>query len=216
MKHFFIATLIIFTISQVAFAQTKDKTNKLQNSQDIEEIFKREHQLMQKMLNEFFDDQFFDRRGFNSDPFEDMKKMREKMRNLFNENNNSFDNLFDSWYGDKFGGSMGEIKSHEDKNSVYYELDIDNINKESLNIKVENNIVKISGKTEILTQKEDGKTKSKSIQSGQFQRSYPVPDNVDASKVIIESKDNKVILKFPKTKESIKKEENYYQGGQPI
>jgi HSP20 family molecular chaperone IbpA len=65
-------------------------------------------------------------------------------------------------------------------------------------VKVEDGQVTISGETSEKSETENGTTGM----SSSFERSFPVPENVDAKKFQIEPSDRKVIVKFPKVANS--------------
>lgn len=145
---------------------------------------------MDPLFDQFFNDDFF---GRSRDPFEDMRRMREKMMRQFEPKEGS--GLFDSWFQKKFGGGdAGNIKQREDDHFVYYDISIEGLKHEEVNVKVENGQLSISGQVEKKTQEGDSGT----FLSSSFHRSFPVPPSVDTNKVQMEQKDGKIIVKFPK------------------
>jgi HSP20 family molecular chaperone IbpA len=90
------------------------------------------------------------------------------------------------------GGDTGDFKTHEDADFVYFEYEMEKISKDSLNVRVENNMVIIEGNE---TKEAFGATVSSS-----FHRAFPAPDNVDVDKVQMDYLNNKLIVKFPKLK----------------
>ena len=175
-------TIVIFLLglTQNIFAQK----NTHNFEEEIKKMLQEHRQQMHQMFNNFFSDDFF---GPNHDPFTEMEKMRERLKG-------NFAPQFDNWYQQRFGGELGEIKQREDDKFIYYDIQLDNINKDALNIKVENDEVKISG--QIISETTTPDQKNKVVSS--FSRSFPVPTNADGAKVEIESKDNIITLKFPK------------------
>lgn len=129
---------------------------------------------MDSLFDPFYDDDFFGRSG---DPF---------------ENSGS---IFDSWYRKKFGGGdAGEVKKREDKNFIYYDIAIKDLDKEKLKVKVEDGQISISGQTE----KKSEENGSGSFYSSSFHRSFPAPPEVDADKFQMEQLKDTLTLKFPK------------------
>jgi HSP20 family molecular chaperone IbpA len=142
-----------------------------------------------QLLDHFFNDDFF---GKSQDPFDQMRKMREKMMKQFNPPEVG-SGPFDSWYQKKFGGGdVAEISQREDDKFVYYDISVKGLNKEDLKVKVANGQINISGKTE---KKNEG---TGTFMSSMFQRSFPVPPNVDPNKVQMENEKDKLTVKFPK------------------
>lgn len=146
---------------------------------------------MDSLFDQFYDDDFF---GRTHDPFEQMRKMRKRMMKDFDEIDNG-GGMFDSWYRKRFGGGdAGEVTKREDKDFIYYDIAIKDLNKEKLNVKVENGQITISGQVE----KKSEENGNGSYFSSSFHRSFPAPPDVDADKVQMESSKDKLILKFPK------------------
>lgn len=88
------------------------------------------------------------------------------------------------------GGDTGDFKTHEDDHFVYYEYEMENVSKDSLNVRVENQMVVIEGSA---TKQAFG-----AMISTSFHRAFPAPDNVDVDKVEMDYVDKKLVIKFPK------------------
>jgi len=150
---------------------------------------------MKSIFDQFYNDDFFDR---SHDPFEEMRKMRERMMKDFEDPQEGL-GFFDSWYQGKFGGgSAGEVKKREDEKSVYFDVTIKDVDPKKINIKVENGQIQISGTVEKKVEKKSENGDEASYSSSSFHRSFPVPPQVDASKVQIDQQGDKLVLKFPK------------------
>lgn len=145
---------------------------------------------MNPLFDRFFDEDFF---GRSNDPFDDMRRMRESMLKQFNHEEGG--GLFDTWYKKRFGGgSAGDVARREDANFIYYDISVQGLKNDKVNIKVENGNIFISGQVE--QKNEDGD--SSSYMSSSFHRSFPVPSNVDANQVKIEQGKGTLVVKFPK------------------
>lgn len=146
-----------------------------------------------RLLDTFFNDDFFDR---SHDPFEEMRKMRKQMSKQFGEETGG-GGLFDSWYKRKFGGgNAGEIQKREDDKFVYYDVAIDGLDKNKLNVKVVDGQITISGRQE--KKSEEGNTGT--YFSSSFHRSFPLPLGVDGNDVQMEQNKGKLVVKFAKVK----------------
>ncbi len=145
-----------------------------------------------------FDQDFF---GESSSPFKQMEKMRENMQRLFEDNfNDSFDNkYFDNWFDGRFGGSVSDIGESEDDEYIYYRIELEGIDKNNFKIDVTDGQLNISGVIDKLSEDSSNGSFSKSRLRKSFNRSFPVPSGVDADKVEFETKENELIVKFPKT-----------------
>jgi len=149
-------------------------------------------------FDSIFDDDFFGR----SDPFAEMKKMREQMEKRmqqFEAKPHAMSNPFDSWFSDKFGGgTINDISKREDNGYVYYDITVDDVKSTSIHTKIENGYITITG-----TQEKDSKAPEKqdeSYFSSSFSRTFPLPIDVDPNKMEMVTDKDKIILKFPKSR----------------
>lgn len=145
---------------------------------------------MGPLFGRCFNDDFFDRSG---DPFKEIRRMREGMLKQFNQDEGG--GLFDSWYQKRFGGGRaGDITQREDDHYIYYDVSVQGLKPEKVNVKVENGQLSIYGQVE----KKSDEAGSSSYFSSSFHRSFPVPPNVESAKLQIEQKENMLIVKLPK------------------
>lgn len=161
----------------------------------------------QKDIHQQFDSIFKDDFFGSSDPFEDMKKMREQMRKRMEmfDKPQSTTNPFDSWFTDKFGGgSIDDISRREDNDFIYYDIKISDLKSTSINTKIENGYITITGTIEKKNGSDDEKDQSgfssHSIFKSTFNRTFPLPEHVDQNKMEMIPEKDKVVLKFPKVK----------------
>lgn len=147
-----------------------------------------------KNFDSMFDDNFFR----HDDPFEEMRKFRDRLGKRFKHDDSVFSSPFDSWYGDKFGGgSVEDITKREDKNYVYYDIKLAGVEGTSVKTNVENGYLTITG--EVKKSQESGKGgKMRSFYQSSFRRSFPLPGNVIGEKMEMVSEKDKLVLKFPK------------------
>jgi HSP20 family molecular chaperone IbpA len=178
-----------------------DKEHGQSNEQIYEDIFKKQEGIRQQ-FDSLFDEGFI----AQNDPFEEMRKMRQQMEKQmkhFGGKNRSLSNPFDSWFSDKFGdGTINDISKREDEGFVYYDIKVDDVNSTSINTKVEKGYITITGTSE-KNSGSDGKNNGVSAQSifkSSFNRTFPLPENVDQNKMQMLTEKDRVILKFPKTR----------------
>lgn len=139
------------------------------------------------------------------DLFEVMTRFRERMEkqieNFDNENENISDS-FDSWLNTTSGGGViDDIMRREDEKFVYYDITVKNLEAASINTKIEDGYITITGKVEKTSfgRDDEDNPNSQTFYSSTFNRTFPLPDNVDSSKMEMTSEEGqKVILKFPK------------------
>ena len=163
----------------------------------VDDILKKQKGI-QNNLDSLFDDDF----AGQKDPFEEMRKMREQMERRmgrFGAKEHSITNPFDSWFTKRFGGgTANDISKREDKDFVYYDISVDDINSTSINTKVENGYITITGSTEKSSGGRDRSNPSETTFKSTFSRTFPLPDHVDQNKMQMSTEKNKIILKFPK------------------
>jgi HSP20 family molecular chaperone IbpA len=164
-----------------------------------DDIFKKQEDI-RNQFDSFFNDDFFGQ----SDPFEEMKRMREQMEKHmhdFGDKDSGARNPFDSWFSDKFGGgTINDISKREDDDYVYYDIKVDELNSPSIKTKIENGYVTITGTVEKKRESNEQDSAAQSIFKSSFNRTFPLPENVDQNKMQMAPEKDKVILKFPKTK----------------
>ncbi|MDG0815811.1 Hsp20/alpha crystallin family protein [Bdellovibrio svalbardensis] len=150
----------------------------------------------------FFDDDIFDQ----EDPFRQMKRMREQMEKRmrkFAGEDQTRSNSFESWFSDKLGGGgTYGISKREDDGFIYYDIRINDLNPTSIDTKVENGYVTITGTVEKKNQDigtdETDRISTLHFYKSTFNRTFPLPDNVNADKMQMTPEKDKIVLKFPK------------------
>ncbi len=147
-----------------------------------------------KNMDSFFersiDDDFF---NGSEDLFEEMDKMREQMIKRFDVS--EVGDLLNHRHQRKLrDGSVGDIKKREDAQYIYYDIAVQGLKQEKVNVQVQDGQITISGQIENKTS-QDG---SESYSSSSFQRSFPVPDGVDVHQIQVGQEQDKLVVKFPK------------------
>lgn len=100
-------------------------------------------------------------------------------------------------------GSSVQVDMYEDDNNVFVEVNAPGYKQNEIEIKVEGDVLTISGKTE--NQKEEGKEGRKyyvkEITKEEFHRSFTLPSSVDSASADAEMKDGMLLIKMPKKPE---------------
>ncbi len=91
-----------------------------------------------------------------------------------------------------------QMTTREDDKAVFYEIQVKDLAKEKVNIRVENETVTISGNIES-TGSSDEEGATRMYFKSSFQRTFPVPEGTDASKARMRQEKDKIIVEFPKT-----------------
>lgn len=138
--------------------------------------------------------------------------LREKLENsdtthpedltLF-ENNGAITHPFETLFPDHFGeGSFDNIITREDSEFVYYDIKVNDLNSTSVDTKIENGYITITGtiekKNSNVDKEHDNGISSLSIFKSTFNRTFSLPAHVDHNKMEMIPEKDKIILKFPK------------------
>lgn len=115
-----------------------------------------------------------------------------------------FENMQTHMQKDENGGlqfqlSLGgnqNFEQSEDEKFYYFTLNLDDMKAKTFNVNVEDGQIHIEAQLE--TKEQDENSMHSMTQS--FTRSLPAPPNADIDKFEVENKDNKIIIKIPKTK----------------
>lgn len=195
----------VIAISAVKFSPTLQskisgaESRRQQQEFAYDDIYRKQEDI-QPQFDSFFNDDFFSQ----NDPFEEMKRMRkqiERHMQNFVDKNSDIRNPFDTWFSNKFGGgTVNDISKREDDEYVYYDIRVDDLNSASINTKIENGYITISGTVEKKSKSSEQEGSVESVLKSSFNRTFPLPENVDQNKMEMVPEKDTVILKFPKTK----------------
>lgn len=100
--------------------------------------------------------------------------------------------LMDSFMEDQFtvppirGTGLDGISKREDSTHVYYDVPIEGLKKEDIDIQVGDGQISVSGKIE------------KENFFSSFHRTFPIPDGVDETRAKIQPLPDKLVIEFPK------------------
>ena len=87
----------------------------------------------------------------------------------------------------------------ETNNHYLMEMDLPGMQKNDVDIKIDNNILTIKGKKEFGKEHKDSNFYTRERSYGEFQRSFALPSGVDTSKIDADFKNGVLILQLPKT-----------------
>jgi HSP20 family molecular chaperone IbpA len=170
----------------------------LNQNKVFDDIIKSQQEI-DKNFDALFDKQFFKR----EDPFNEMKKMRDDIGKRIAElsQGGSPRNPFDAWFSEKYGtGSLNDISKREDADYVYYDIKVENLNETSIHTNILNGQITISGTTEKKDEKNENGVATENVYKSTFEKTFPLPENVDQHKMQMSTEKDKVVLKFPKSK----------------
>lgn len=136
-----------------------------------------------------------------ADSFARMRKMMDAQSKMMNQMMNS---LVTDQDFEHFGSALGsgpQLVRKDEKSEVHYEMNMEGVDRNSLNITVEKGMIKVSGQNRIENIQEENNFKSRSVSISSFSKSIPVPEGVEENSFTVEEKDKKtLLLKFKKVK----------------
>jgi HSP20 family molecular chaperone IbpA len=131
--------------------------------------------------------------SFSSQP----KTIDSFYEDIFKQQQNFFE---DSWFANYFENQKTqEISKREDSQFIYYDIKLDDPLATTIDTKVQNGYITITGKTEKNTQSSENDGSYSQVYKSSFNQSFPLPDNVLPNKMKVIADGDKIILKFPKT-----------------
>ena len=121
----------------------------------------------------------------------------------------SINSLFDDFFTntDKLDTNYNKhtipaVNVKEQEKGFVIELAVPGMKKEDLNIELENNKLTISNNNELLENDKAGKYTRREFIYGKFQRTFNLPKNVEAKKIVGDYKDGILSISIPISKEN--------------
>lgn len=182
---------------------TKHKDN---TSNYIDEIIKKHIEQTQKMEQEIFDSMFDDNffsRDYN--PFAEIEKFRKRMEKILGNSTagDIFNDSLSKWLKERiadsdFSDESLTVKTQE--NDEFYTVEIENKDpsNSALYIDVKSDYIKITKEKKSKDEKEDKYYKSQTSSYFKSIRYFHLPRHIAGKDHYIESKGNKIIIKFKK------------------
>lgn len=157
-----------------------------------------------KDFDELFDDRFFGRRF---DPFAEMREFEKRFHSRLGEPERSlFGRSWDDWFTERMDFSRIETKTKETDKEVVVELTIPNLDKDTLNIDVNESRIRVAYDARRVQDEKDGSgrqvLRSESVQH--FEKILPVPEKADGRSSRIEREGDVVKIIFPSRERGIK------------
>jgi len=90
------------------------------------------------------------------------------------------------------------VNTREADDAYYIEVDLPGVKKEDISIDVNDNVLTISGERKIEEERKDEEFYRVESVYGTFERSFTLPEDVDADKIEAEAKDGVLIVRIPK------------------
>jgi len=123
----------------------------------------------------------------------------------------SFSNLVDKFFNDSLARSGGsafvpKVDIVENPDSFEIHLAVPGLNKEDFKIELNDNYLTVSGERKFVTEKKERTYHTIETQYGSFNRSFSLPDNVDATKINAKYNNGILELTIPKDEKKLLKQ----------
>ena len=90
------------------------------------------------------------------------------------------------------------VNTREADDAYYVEVDLPGVKKEDISIDVKDNVLTISGERKVEEERKEDEFYRVESFYGKFERSFSLPEDVDADKIEAEAKDGVLTVKIPK------------------
>ena len=122
--------------------------------------------------------------------FQNLQKSMEMMNRLFNAVEQKAERPVVDF--------IPAVNTREADDAYYIEVDLPGVKKEDISIDVDDNVLTISGERKVEEERKDEEFYRVESVYGKFERSFTLPEDVDAEKIEAEAKDGVLTVKIPK------------------
>lgn len=113
--------------------------------------------------------------------------------------------FFSNFFDNKTGMSMPSVNIIEGKEDFRIEVAVPGLDKKDFKIDLNNNVLVISSEKEVKNEQNDEKYMRKEFSYSSFQRSFTLPNSVDAEKINAAYKDGVLNVTIPKKEDAKEK-----------
>jgi HSP20 family protein len=127
------------------------------------------------------------------DPFKEFRNLQKSMEMM--------NRLFNAVEQQAEGPAVDfvpAVNTREADDAYYIEVDLPGVKKEDISIDVNDNVLTISGERKVEEERKDEEFYRVESVYGKFERSFTLPEDVDADKIEAEAKDGVLTVKIPK------------------
>ena len=128
------------------------------------------------------------------DPYKEFQNVRQSME-LFNRLFNAVEKGAAEAPNVDF---VPAVNTREADDAYYIEVDLPGVKKEDISIDVDDNVLTISGERKVEEERKDEEFYRVESFYGKFERSFTLPEDVDADKIEAEAKDGVLTIRIPK------------------
>jgi len=111
------------------------------------------------------------------DPFREMQALQNRMNRLFEEQGGGQEALMTT------GAFVPPVDIYEDQHGIQLKLEVPGINENDLDIKVENNVLTVSGERKFENEQKEENFHRIERRYGSFARSFTLPNTVDTDNI---------------------------------
>ncbi|GAB4352507.1 MAG: hypothetical protein Kow0099_36730 [Candidatus Abyssubacteria bacterium] len=198
-----VALLVLAVAAQSYFLFTMHKELRaVGGAADSEREAGQSSSLMPGSVDSWFDDEWlnapFDEDSWN--PFEEMKRMQERMNRIFHESFQRFgrSSRFGHLYREP--SFVPKLDMEEEEDRYVIRIDLPGADEAALDIQVEDRSLRVKGRRGGMTEEsaEDGHVVRRERYMGQFDRSIRLPGPVDEGRMTTEFEDGVLTIILPK------------------
>ncbi len=128
------------------------------------------------------------------DPYKEFQNVRQSME-LFNRLFNAVEKGAAEAPNVDF---VPAVNTREADDAYYIEVDLPGVKKEDISIDVDDNVLTISGERKVEEERKEDEFYRVESFYGKFERSFTLPEDVDADKIEAEAKDGVLTIRIPK------------------
>lgn len=150
-----------------------------------------------RQFDDLFDDKFFGRRF---EPFSEMERFHKRMRAMLGEAEQPwFDRSWDGWFDERINAASLAPRVTTTDDEVVLAFKVPGLERDSLNVSVDENRVRVAYDARSVDEKRDGEGRSayRSESVQHLEKVLPIPEGADAtqSRIVREGDSVKVIFK---------------------
>ncbi|WP_456392383.1 Hsp20/alpha crystallin family protein [Nitratifractor sp.] len=127
------------------------------------------------------------------DPFKEFRNLQKSMEMM-----NRLFNAVEKTAEGPAVDFVPAVNTREADDAYYIEVDLPGVKKEDISIDVDDNVLTISGERKVEEERKDEEFYRVESFYGKFERSFTLPEDVDADKIEAEAKDGVLTVKIPK------------------
>ena len=142
------------------------------------------------------------------EPFRELSALQNRMNRLFEEQNRGSEESLTA------GAFVPPVDVYEDEHSIQLKLEVPGIDEKDLDIKVENNVLTVSGERKFEKEEKEENFRRVERRYGSFVRSFTLPTTVDSEAITADYTAGVLKLKLAKRAEAKPKQIKVNVGSQ--